>query len=212
MLSPAFRRITAAVAVETIEPMRRTFLILSTLLAVTLSACAGGFGGGMGGMLGEMLKQPEASSPGTVDAEAAARIISQYRAQHGLGPLRIDPTLMRLAAEHSKRQADMDKMSHALPGEGSFSQRIAAGGFQAAMAAENVAAGQDSFAEVFRAWQKSPGHNKNMLLPNISLMGIAVAIQPGGRYHTYWTLELGERFVPRSGGGPGAGPARMFGG
>jgi hypothetical protein len=213
LLSPAFRRITAALAVKTIEPMRRIFLILSTLLTVSLSACAGGFGG-MGGMLGDMLKQPEASRPGTVDAEAAARIISQYRAEHGLGPLRLDPTLMRLAAEHSRRQADRDTMSHALPGEGSFSSRIAAGGFQASMAAENVAAGQDSFAEVFRAWQKSPGHNKNMLLPNISLMGIAVAVQPGGRYHTYWTLELGERYVPRGGGrdGPNAGPAIMFGG
>jgi hypothetical protein len=45
-------------------------------------------------------------------------------------------------------------------------------------------------------------------------MGIAVAVQPGGRYHTYWTLELGERYVARGGGrdGPNAGPAIMFGG
>ena len=82
----------------------------------------------------------------------------------------------------------------------------------ARLAAENVGTGQVTFDEVMKGWRNSPGHNKNMLLPNISLMGIAVAIQPGGRYHTYWTLELGERFVPRSGGGPGAGPARMFGG
>ena len=95
-----------------------------------------------------------------------------------------------------------------MPGEGSFSQRIAAGGFQASMAAENVAAGQNSLAEVFEAWRKSPGHNANMLLPNVSLMGIAVAIQPGGRYHTYWSLELGERYVPPPADrrGPGAGP------
>ena len=116
---------------------------------------------------------------------------------------------MRLAAEHAQRMASMDRMSHTLPGEGSFSHRIAAGGFQASMAAENVAAGQKSLAAVFEAWRKSPGHNANMLLPNVSLMGIALAIQPGGRYHTYWSLELGERYVPRSrrpGSGPGPGP------
>ena len=89
-----------------------------------------------------MLERPEAAQPGTVDAEAAVRLISQYRVDHGLKPLKLDPTLMKLAAEHAQRMASMDRMSHSLPGEGSFSQRIAAGGFQASMAAENVAAGQ----------------------------------------------------------------------
>jgi uncharacterized protein YkwD len=183
--------------------MRRTLIVLSALLPVFLASC----GGGISGALGTMLEQPEAARPGTVDAEAAARLISQYRADHGLKPLKLDPTLMKLAAEHAQRMASMDRMSHSLPGEGSFAQRIAAGGFQASMAAENVAAGQKTLAEVFAAWRKSPGHNANMLLPDVSLMGIAVAVQPGGRYHTYWSLELGERFIPPAGGfGPGPGP------
>ncbi len=183
--------------------MRRTLVVLSALLPLLLASCAGG----VSGALGSMLERPDAAQPGTVDAEAAARLISQYRVDHGLKPLKLDPTLMKLAAEHAQRMASMDKMSHSLPGEGSFSQRIAAGGFQASMAAENVAAGQKSLAEVFAAWRKSPGHNANMLLPNVSLMGIALAVQPGGRYHTYWSLELGERFVPPAGGpGPGPGP------
>lgn len=185
--------------------MRRTLIVLSALLPVFLASCSGG----VSGALDSLLERPEAARPGTVDAEAAARLISQYRVDHGLKPLRIDPTLMKLAAEHAQRMASMDKMSHSLPGEGSFAQRIAAGGFQAAMAAENVAAGQKTLAQVFEAWRKSPGHNANMLLPNVSLMGIALAIQPGGRYHYYWSLEVGERYVPPAGGpsaGPGPGP------
>ena len=189
--------------------MRRVLFALSALLPLLLASCAGG----VSGALGSMLERPEAARPGTVDAEAAARLISQYRVDHGLKPLKLDPTLMKLAAEHAQRMASMDKMSHSLPGEGSFSHRIAAGGFRASMAAENVAAGQKSLAEVFEAWRKSPGHNANMLLANVSLMGIALAIQPGGRYHTYWSLELGERFVPpagRPGPGPGPGPGIMI--
>ncbi len=187
-------------------PKRRVLIVvLSALLPVFLASC----GGGVSGALGNLLEHPETARPGTVDAEAAARLISQYRADHGLKPLRLDPTLMTLAAEHAQRMASMDKMSHSLPGEGSFAQRIARGGFRASMAAENVAAGQKTLADVFEAWRKSPGHNANMLLPNVSLMGIAVAVQPGGRYHTYWSLELGERYVPSAGGplaGPGPGP------
>jgi uncharacterized protein YkwD len=191
--------------------MRRLLIRLLVLLpALPVAACAGD----PSGALGDLLRQPAAAHAGTVDAEAAARLISQYRAEHRLKPLRLDPTLMKLAAEHAQRMASLDTMSHTLPGEGSFSQRIASGGFQASMAAENVAAGQDSLAEVFEAWRKSPGHNANMLLPNVSLMGIAVAVQPGGRYHTFWSLELGERFVPPAGGqptGPDAGPFMIFG-
>ncbi len=191
--------------------MRRALLVLSALLPLFLASC----GGGVSGALGNLLEQPEAAQPGTVDAEAAARLISQYRVDHGLKPLRVDPTLMTLAAEHAQRMASVDRMSHTLPGEGSFSQRIARGGFQAAMAAENVAAGQKTLAQVFEAWRKSPGHNANMLLPNVSLMGIALAVQPGGRYHTYWSLEVGERYVPPVGGpsagpGPGPGPGIMI--
>jgi len=187
--------------------MRRTLIVLSALLPVFLASC----GGGVSGALTTMLERPDAAQPGKVDAEAAVRLISQYRVDHGLKPLKLDPTLMRLAAEHAQRMASIDRMSHSLPGEGSFSHRIAAGGFNASVAAENVAAGQKSLAAVFEAWRKSPGHNANMLLPNVSLMGIALAIQPGGRYHTYWSLELAERYVPPAGGsGPGPGPGLMI--
>jgi uncharacterized protein YkwD len=185
--------------------MRRPFIVLSALLPMVLAGC----GGGVSGALGNLLERPEAARAGTVDAQAAAQLISQYRVEHGLKPVSLDPTLMKLAAEHAQRMASQDTMSHRLAGEPDFSQRIAAGGFQASMAAENVAAGQKSLAAVFEAWRKSPGHNANMLLPNVSLIGIALAIQPGGRYHTYWSLELGERYVPPSGGppvGPASGP------
>lgn len=191
--------------------MRRALLVVAALLPALLASCAGG----ISGALGDMLEQPEAARPGTVDAEAAVRLISQYRADRGLKPLKLDPTLMKLAAEHAQRMASMDRMSHSLPGEGGFAQRIAAGGFRASMAAENVAAGQKTLSQVFEAWRKSPGHNANMLLTNVSLMGIAVAVQPGGRYHTYWSLEVGERYVPRAGEpgpGPGSGTAISIGG
>ncbi|CAN5321323.1 hypothetical protein BH10PSE9_BH10PSE9_16570 [soil metagenome] len=195
------------------HPLSRLFAV--PLIAMTVTACAGGFGGfdfGFGSFSAKPETAMAAATKGTVDVGAAVRLINEYRASRGLGPLSIDDKLMNIATTHAHLMASMDKMAHVLPGEGSFQQRIAAGGFQASMAAENVAAGQDSLQDVFDAWRRSPGHNANMLLSGISKMGIALAIQPGGRYHTYWALVLGEPAKPRAGGPYGGGPAVMFGG
>jgi uncharacterized protein YkwD len=183
--------------------MRANALILIALLAVApLTACTSA-----AESVGSIFKSPLATKQGSVDAAEAAALISQYRRSRGLSGVTVDTTLTRIAAVHAQRMAAADKMAHVLPGEGSFQQRLKAGGFTAAMAAENVAAGQDSLADVLEAWRKSPGHNANLLLPNISKIGIALAIAEGSKYRTYWALVLGERYVPRPGVtmvGPGA--------
>lgn len=178
--------------------------IAAFLALFVVAACSTGADSG-----GSLFRSPLSTQAGTVDAGEAANLISAYRKSHGLPPVAIDPTLMRIAAVHAQRMAAADKMTHVLPGEGSFQQRLAAGGFQPSMAAENVAAGQNSLADVLESWRKSPGHNANLLLPNVSKIGIALSIAPESRYKSYWSLVLGEWFVPGPGGiaaGPNAGP------
>jgi uncharacterized protein YkwD len=180
---------------------RHAFLLALALL-VPLSACMS-IGGAESG---PFFKTELATKPGTLDAGQAAALISQYRASHGLPPVTIDPTLTKIASVHANRMAATDTMSHVLPGEGSFQQRLIAGGFQASMAAENVAAGQPTLTAVLEAWRKSPGHNANLLLPDVSKIGIALALADGSRYKYYWSLVLGERYVPRVGDGGSSGP------
>jgi uncharacterized protein YkwD len=131
------------------------------------------------------------SKTGTVDANEAAALISDYRRTKGLGPVTVDPTLMQIAKVHSDRMAAADTMSHVLPGEGSYEQRLIAGGFEAADAGENVAAGQPTLESVLNAWRASPGHNANLLDPAATKIGIALAINPASKYKYYWTLDLG---------------------
>jgi len=188
----------------------RTLAFIALLSVVPLSACTTGAESGA-----SIFKTSLATKPGTVDAGEAAVLISQYRRSRGLPPVTIDATLTRIAAVHANRMAAADTMTHVLPGEGSFTQRLAAGGFVAAMAAENVAAGQKTLADALDAWRKSPGHNANLLLPNISKIGIALAVADDSKYKTYWSLVLGEWYVPRAGqsiGGPDAGPVLPAGG
>jgi hypothetical protein len=146
------------------------------------------------------------AQPGTFSVAEAVRMISQYRAAHGLKPVSVDPVLTKIASVHAERMAKMDTMSHVLPGEGSFQQRLIDGGFRASMAAENVAAGQPTLPVVLEAWRKSPGHNANLLLPNVSKIGIALSIAEHSKYKYYWSLVLGEPYAGPDRGGPDAGP------
>jgi uncharacterized protein YkwD len=65
-------------------------------------------------------------------------------------------------------------------------------GYNAKLAAENVGTGQASLEEVFKGWQESPGHNKNLLLADASEMGIALVQDPKTEFRTFWTLVLGS--------------------
>jgi uncharacterized protein YkwD len=157
-----------------------------------------------------------------VDAAAAARAISDYRKSGGLPPVKSESRLNRIAATHSQKMAALDRLDHVLPGEGSFRQRVEGGGYAAAVASENIGAGYDTLAEVIAAWKASPGHNVNMLRPDVTEIGIALYRTPRGAYRTYWTLILASPRPPEpvsnipfaAGGNSGGitiGPFTFFG-
>ncbi len=48
----------------------------------------------------------------TLNAEVAASMISGYRQNNGLGPVTVDPDLMKLAEAQSQAMASHNKMDH----------------------------------------------------------------------------------------------------
>jgi uncharacterized protein YkwD len=126
------------------------------------------------------------------DGEEAAAYISQYRASRGLPGVTVDPTLTQIAVLHARRMAAANRLAHVLPGQGSFAQRLSAGGFAARLAVENIAGGPRSVAEALALWRRSPPHDRNLLTAGVSKLGIGVATARNTRYKTYWTLILGE--------------------
>jgi len=148
-----------------------------------------------------------------VDTGEAVRILSDYRKKHGLGAVKLDPKLTRIAADHAMKMASANKVAHVLRGEGSFARRLRAGGYDASIASENIGAGYDSLAEAFAGWRKSRGHNKNLLTPGVTVIGIARADANGSKYGAYWSLVLAHPYEPPPAGasaGPSAGPPVMF--
>jgi uncharacterized protein YkwD len=178
------------------------FLVVAVVLA---PAAASGF------EFGKLFKRKQLEAREvSVDAGEAIRILSDYRRKHGLGAVRLDPKLTRIAADHALRMAQSNKVAHVLIGEGSFARRLRVGGYDASIASENIGAGYDSLAEAFAGWRKSRGHNKNLLTPEVTVIGIARADAPGSKYGTYWSLVLAHPYEPPP-AGPSAGPPVMFG-
>jgi uncharacterized protein YkwD len=134
--------------------------------------------------------------PGELDADEAAARISEYRAENNLPPVTIDPDLMQIATLHARRMAGANELTHALPDEGSFSQRLKDGNFETSHAVENLAGGFESLAKVLELWRESQIHSDNLLLEGVSSIGIAFAIAPKSKYKFYWSLILAERSAP----------------
>src|SRR5262245_41093457 len=122
-------------------------------------------------------------------AEDMAEMISRYRREHGLSAVKIDPQLTAVAERQAKAMAASGIMDHSVAG--SFSSRLA--GVNTNRAAENIAAGTKTWAETFRTWQKSPGHNANLLQPRADIVGIAVAHNDQTRYKIYWAMVIAEK-------------------
>jgi uncharacterized protein YkwD len=129
-----------------------------------------------------------ANGGATLDPQAAASMISQYRQNNGLGAVIIDPDLMRLAEAQSGTMAAQNKLDHDV--KAPLARRLAAGGYPATVAVENVSAGYHTLAEAFSGWRDSPPHKANMLKSGVTKLGIAASYAPNTKYKVFWTLIL----------------------
>ncbi len=128
-------------------------------------------------------------TPVPVDAAQAARLISAYRSQNGLGPVHVDARLMRAAASYASVMGKRDQIGHRLGA--SLPGRVAAVGYDWGFVAENLAAGYATLDDAMRGWKESPGHRRNLLSPYATEIGIAAVATPAGsHYRNYWALIL----------------------
>jgi uncharacterized protein YkwD len=124
----------------------------------------------------------------TLDAAAAASMISGYRSNNGLAAVTVDPELMRMANEQATAMAAHDKMDHDVGRP--FRDRIRNSNFSQTVAVENISAGYHTLAEAFSGWRDSPPHRANMLNRSVTRMGIAAVYTPKSKYKVFWSLIL----------------------
>jgi uncharacterized protein YkwD len=133
-------------------------------------------------VLGAGLSPSAAADSVGFNQSAALRLVNDFRAENGVGPVRIDERLMQVASSQSDAMADQDRLGHSVAG--SLSRRVRNSGVTYSAIAENVGAGQSSFSGAMDRWTRSPVHRQNILRSNLTSIGFAGA-QAGGKI--YWT-------------------------
>ena len=137
-----------------------------------------------------------------LDAEEQAFCtqINAYRVSNGVAPLRLSVSLAKAAEWMSTDMATKNRFSHTDSLGRSFSIRQAAFGYGfSTWKGENIAAGYATGASTFAQWRASAGHNRNMLNPNYTVIGIGRAYNPAAKYRYYWTTDFGgyaDRTIP----------------
>ena len=128
--------------------------------------------------------------PEPLDLNRAVADLNAYRAQYGLRPVTLNTRLTVASEVHAKDLAEHGIASHTGTDGSSHSDRVQREGYVFSIAAENVATGQKSWEKVFKAWQDSPGHNENLLLPNVTEFGVALVHEPTTMYANYWAMVV----------------------
>ena len=117
------------------------------------------------------------ASAGIFEQELLTQI-NRYRSANKLKPLSVSPEYDKLAHEHNLAMQKADKLSH--DGFKDRFQRAKAG-----TCVENVGWNNQTPVLQFQGWKNSSGHNKNMLKPGISKVGINKA----GPYVTFFACK-----------------------
>ena len=118
-----------------------------------------------------------------------------FRRQNKLGELRRNPRLDEAARRYARYLAQSGRFSHSADGR-QPADRIKAAGYRFCQVAENLALNLDTrgfrsrqLAElVVTGWKNSPGHRRNMLVKEMTEIGVAVA--RATPEHRYLSVQL----------------------
>lgn len=131
----------------------------------------------LGALLGFLILLPAAHSASPMDSSPERVLFdaaNRERVAQGLSQLQWDASLAAAARQHAARMVQHNMLSHQLPGELSLQQRASQAGARFRVIAENVAEGA-SAPGIHVQWMNSPPHRANLLDPQLSAVGIAVA-------------------------------------
>ena len=128
--------------------------------------------------------------PSPWDLKTALKDVNTYRAQHKVNPLKLNRQLITASQAHSNDLAHFGGAAHE-GSDGKFHDtRLDRVQYAFSISLENVATGQRSWETALQGWKDSPGHNANLLNPDVTEIGISLTYEPKTTYLTYWTMLL----------------------
>jgi uncharacterized protein YkwD len=140
-------------------------LVVSLWAGVPLAAAGPGRAG-----------SPDERRPSTgLDPRRIVELHNESRRAAGLPPLRPDDRLTSAARAKLFDMLKRDYFAHRAPDGRQPWAFMQAAGYRFVAAAENLAKGYDSEADVQHAWMRSTGHRANILNPRFTEVGVADA-------------------------------------
>lgn len=136
-------------------------------------------------------------TPDIPAAEAAiVEMTNAFREDHKLSALTLNAQLVAAARAYARMLAERTDLPHTLDGS-TPATRATKAGYAYCQIAENLAKAYDSRGFTAReyarrsikGWQASPGHRKNLLLPHLTEMGVAVT-RTSTENPTYIAVQL----------------------
>jgi uncharacterized protein YkwD len=107
-------------------------------------------------------------------------------------PVRWNDMLAESSLQHSEEMARYNFFDHVNPRDGTHSwDRVERAGYKYSTTGENIAAGYPSAEAAVAGWIKSPGHCANLMNPEFTEMGAAMAVNRRSKMGLYWTQEFG---------------------
>ncbi len=141
-----------------------------------------------------------APAPAPTDPLAVGReifdLVNRDRRRAGMTPLSWDDRAATVARRHSEEMRDKEFVAHVSPTTGTADDRARAGGLATPLLLENLARAY-SPAEAEDGLMNSPGHRANLLNPQVTHLGVGVALgrAVGGQRELYVT-QLFFRVTP----------------
>jgi uncharacterized protein YkwD len=130
--------------------------------------------------------------------EQMLQSLNSMRAQKSLKPLEMCKQLTRAAQKYARTMAQQDFLSHTGKDGSDMGERIQAAGYDwknsktGSSIAENIAAGQNSVAEVMKGWKNSTSHYRNMTNTKFTHVGFGMSVNQKSKYKKYWVQNFGS--------------------
>jgi uncharacterized protein YkwD len=132
---------------------------------------------------------PAPAGNAAAEAEVLA-LVNTERVKAGCRALTMDTRLVAAARGHSADMAARSFFSHTTPEGVDFATRITKAGYRWSGAAENIAKGQRTPADVMTSWMNSAGHKANILNCGYKNLGVGVSADATGAL--LWTQDFGS--------------------
>lgn len=133
---------------------------------------------------GDKIYIPETAPLASLE-DQVIKLVNEERAKYGLPALQKNWEAARVARIKSQDMIDKKYFSHNSPTYGSPFNMMESFGLRFSAAAENIAMGQKTAADVMRTWMNSPGHRANILSKTVTHIGVGAAKASNGTL--YWT-------------------------